>query len=632
MNQVPDVLEKIKKVKVAVYGDFCLDAYWMLHTRGGEISVETGLQTQAVSRHYYTLGGASNIVANLAALEPAEIFAIGVIGNDIFGRELLNQLKQLHVNTRSIVVQEEHFDTVTFAKRYLEDQEQPRIDFGFFNQRSIATDQAILAGIKEALQNYAVLIFNQQVPGSLSNDSFFDKVNELFATFTDKIVLFDSRHYGHKIKNVYRKTNDIEAARLNGIAADLADTISLPDAKNYATQLYKQSRKPVFLTRGSRGILVADEEGIHEIAGIQILNRVDTVGAGDTTLSALGLSLAVGLDPAEAAVFANFAAAVTVQKLFQTGTAGGPEILEISQDVNYIYQPELADDIRQARMVPGTEIELCYPKEELSLGHIKHAIFDHDGTISTLRQGWEAIMEPMMTRAVMGSRYATSDETLYHKVLTRVQGYIDKSTGIQTILQMEALVDMVREIGLVGEEDILDSSGYKDIYNRDLMDMVNKRIEKLHLHELDIHDYTVKGAVDFLNALKARGVKLYLASGTDHDDVVREADVLGYADLFDGGIYGSVGDVTKYSKKMVIEKIIQDHHLRGSELAVFGDGPVEIRELRRRDGVAVGIASDEIRRHGLNPEKRSRLIKAGAHMIVPDFSQYSKLMKFIFDE
>jgi hypothetical protein len=65
-------------------------------------------------------------------------------------------------------------------------------------------------------------------------------------------------------------------------------------------------------------------------------------------------------------------------------------------------------------------------------------------------------------------------------------------------------------------------------------------------------------------------------------------------------------------------------------LAVFGDGPVELRQCRNRDGIAVGIASDEIRRHGLSPEKRTRLIKAGAHLVTPDFAQPQKLLNLLF--
>jgi rfaE bifunctional protein kinase chain/domain len=629
-QRISEILARIKNVKVAVYGDFCIDAYWLLDPRGSEVSLETGLQAQAVAKHYYSLGGASNVVANLAALEPASIQVIGVVGNDIFARELTRQLEELGVDTTCLVVQKDNFDTVTFGKPYLEGKELPRMDFGFFNKRTEATDEALLDGIKNALKTADALIFNQQVPGSITNESFIDSANELFGKFRDKIVLLDSRHYGSKFRDIYRKTNDLEAAQLNNVEVKLDDVLTLADVKKYAGNLYRQFNKPVFLTRGSRGIITIDADGYHEVPGIQILKKIDIVGAGDTVTSALALCLGAGVRPDEAAEFANVAAAVTVQKLFQTGTASGPEILEIGKDADYIYQPELASDRRGARYLDDTEIELCW--ESMPQARIKHAVFDHDGTVSTLRQGWEQVMAPVMIRAILGDKYKTADETLYHQVRNRVLDYIDQSTGIQTIVQMEALVEMVKEFGLVPGDEIRDKFGYKEIYNVALMELVNKRIEKFKRGELDIHDYTIKGVLQFLEALRNKGIKLYLASGTDCDDVVAESKALGYAELFDGGIYGSVGDIAKYSKKMVIEKIMTENDLQGPELAVFGDGPVEMRECRKRDGIAVGIATDEIRRHGLNPEKRTRLVKAGAHIIVPDFSQYGKLIKLLFRE
>jgi len=627
-ERIGEILVRIKDVKVAVYGDFCIDAYWLLDPRGSEVSLETGLAARAVAKHYYSLGGASNVVANLAALEPAAIRVIGAIGDDIFGRELVRQLDGLGVDTTSLVVQREDFDTVTFGKPYLEGNEQPRIDFGFFNRRTEATDETLLAAIEKALQWADALIVNQQVPGSIPNESFIDRANDLFGRSGEKVVLLDSRHYGRKFKNIFRKTNDLEAARLNDVDVNLDDVLSLADVKEYAGRLYQQFDKPVFLTRGPRGILVVDSDGSHEVPGIQLLKKLDTVGAGDTVTSALALCLGAGLGSTEAAEFANFAAAVTVQKLFHTGTASGPEILKVGADADYIYQPELASDRRRARYLDDSEIERCY--EPFPPARIKHAVFDHDGTISTLRQGWEQIMAPVMVKAILGGQYATADETLYHKVRNRVLDYIDQSTGIQTVVQMEALIEMVQEFGLVPGDKIHDKFGYKQIYNDALMELVNKRIDRFKRGELDIHDYTIKGALEFLKALQERGVKLYLASGTDHADVVAEAEALGYAALFDGGIYGSLGDVAKYSKKMVIERIMTENGLEGPELAAFGDGPIEIRECRKRRGIAVGIASDEIRRHGLNMEKRARLVRAGAHVIVPDFSQHSKLVKILF--
>jgi len=237
-----------------------------------------------------------------------------------------------------------------------------------------------------------------------------------------------------------------------------------------------------------------------------------------------------------------------------------------------------------------------------------------------------------MIRQILGDHYDTADETLYHKVRNRVLDYIDKSTGIQTIQQMEVLVEMVREFGIVPADKVLDKFGYKAIYNEALIKLVRQRIGRFERGELGLEDYTVKGSIEFLHALRDRGVRLYLASGTDLEDVVREATALGYADCFDGGIYGAVGDIAKYSKKMVIDRIMSENGLSGPELAVFGDGPVEMRECRKRDGVAVGLASDEVRRHGLCTEKRTRLIKAGAQIIVGDFSQRSQLLKLLFDE
>ena len=142
----------------------------------------------------------------------------------------------------------------------------------------------------------------------------------------------------------------------------------------------------------------------------------------------------------------------------------------------------------------------------------------------------------------------------------------------------------------------------------------------------------MKGSVDFLKAMREAGVRLYLASGTDKQDVINEARLLGYAGLFDGGIFGSENDVKKYSKKLIINRIIKDHDLRGNELVVFGDGPVEIKECVKSGGIAVGIASDEVRRFGLNEEKRTRLVRSGAQIIVPDFSEKDRLLDLLLNE
>jgi phosphoglycolate phosphatase-like HAD superfamily hydrolase len=331
----------------------------------------------------------------------------------------------------------------------------------------------------------------------------------------------------------------------------------------------------------------------------------------------------------EAASFANLAAAVTVQKLYTTGTATGEEILALHREAVYNYRPELAEDLRKAVYLPETEIEVCDPAVTRRFGRVKHVLFDNDGTISTLRQGWEEVMAPVMVKAILGEQYDQVDAATLRKVQEEVRRYIDASTGIQTILQMETLTEMVREAGFVPEEQILDKFGYKKIYNDALMEVVNRRLEKLHSGELGVEDFTMKGAIPFLEALREAGMVLYLASGTDEEDVLRESAELGFAKYFNGGIYGSKNDIKKYSKKMVVDRIIRENDLHGDELVVFGDGPVEIREVMEAGGIAVGVASDEVRRYGLNTEKRSRLIRAGAQLIMPDFTQWRKIIRMI---
>jgi len=140
----------------------------------------------------------------------------------------------------------------------------------------------------------------------------------------------------------------------------------------------------------------------------------------------------------------------------------------------------------------------------------------------------------------------------------------------------------------------------------------------------------VDGNREMIERLKNRGIQLYLASGTDVQDVRHEASILGYADIFEGRIYGSVDDVKRYSKKLVIESIIKDNQLRKNEFAVIGDGPVEIREGKKMNGIAIGVASDEDMGFGLNLDKRKQLIKAGADIIISDYRQSTQLLNFLF--
>ena len=88
----------------------------------------------------------------------------------------------------------------------------------------------------------------------------------------------------------------------------------------------------------------------------------------------------------------------------------------------------------------------------------------------------------------------------------------------------------------------------------------------------------------------------------------------------------ALDDYRSFSKAMIIERIIKDMNVGAHQLLAFGDGFVEIEETRRAGGVAVGVASDEEARQGINAWKRERLIRAGADIIVGDYRQQDELL------
>jgi len=620
-----EVIDKIKSVKIAVIGDYCLDAYWFIDESRSEISVETGKATMPVDSQKYSLGGAGNVANNLAAMDVKDIRAFGVVGNDPFGAEMTDIMKKTGIRTENLIVQEDNWSTHVYIKPYIDGTEQSRIDFGNYNILSNETADRLINNLRNEINETVLVIINQQVLTGIHTEYFRQKLVEVIASYPGKTFIADSRNYTDFYEGAYRKMNDLEAAFLCGSEKGADEIVPYSEVKDTAERLYQRYGKPLFITRGIRGSLAIDEKGIVETPGLMILSQVDTVGAGDSYLAGVAAALAAGYDIDIAAELGTYVAGVTVQKLFQTGTASPEEIFSIGHDPDYIYHPEMAEDIRQACYYENTEIEIINSwGKKLKIGH---AIFDNDGTISTLREGWELIMAPMMIKAILGNKYSEADESLYNKVNTRVNDCINKTTGVQTLIQMKILLEMIKEFGFVPGNQILDESGYKEIYNAELMKMVKKREEKLLQGELVIEDLTIKNSVPFLKRLYENGIKLYLTSGTDEADVKHEASVLGYDYLFEGRIYGAVGDMTREVKKFVLDRILDTIGESESEkIVTFGDGPVEIRETHKRGGITVGIASNELRRYGLNEIKRTRLIKAGADIIVPDFSQSDVLL------
>ncbi len=256
-------------------------------------------------------------------------------------------------------------------------------------------------------------------------------------------------------------------------------------------------------------------------------------------------------------------------------------------------------------------------------GNIRHVVLDFDGTISLIRDGWQNVMVPMMVECLQTETDTTETEAQLEALVVE---FVDRLTGKQTIYQMIQLSEEIEKRGGTPQEPL----AYKDAYNRRLLPVVEERIAGLAAGTLSAEPLRVPKSLEFLQSLREMRIHCYLASGTDVEFVKNEAELLGVAPYFDGGIFGALREYEKFSKAMVIQKIITDFELRGNELLIIGDGYVEIENAKAVGAIAVGVASVEANRYNMNADKRERLIRAGADIIIPDFREGTQLIDYLF--
>lgn len=260
---------------------------------------------------------------------------------------------------------------------------------------------------------------------------------------------------------------------------------------------------------------------------------------------------------------------------------------------------------------------------------IKYALFDFDGTVSLIRQGWQGIMIPYFTEVLLATGTKETPEEIYE--LVRL--FVTDLTGKQTIFQCIRLAEEVTARGGTPLEPI----EYKREYLRRLEERIRERKAALTAGTVDPDEWIVPGAKAFVSKLRERGIKCYLASGTDDKDVLHEAGLLGLDAYFDGGIWGARDDLAigrrkediKEIKAEVIRDMIERQKIQPRELVSFGDGFVEVELVANLGGLAIGAATNEAERKGIDSWKRSRLIVAGAKAIIPDFSDPDKIIETV---
>ena len=256
---------------------------------------------------------------------------------------------------------------------------------------------------------------------------------------------------------------------------------------------------------------------------------------------------------------------------------------------------------------------------------VKAIVCDFDGTFSTLRCGWEDVMKRMMLKYLPGEE-------------AWIDAFIGETTGVQTILQMKGFVEELKRRGLVGGRTRgvsprmkafpADPWAYKNEYNEMLMASVSEKRQDVIDGKVNRAVYLVPGALQFLESLKAHGVRIYFASGTDQADVRIEAAALGldkYAEAIEGALPKSMA----CAKEAALRRLVKIAKVKPAELAVIGDGKVEIALGKKLGARTIGLATNETDFSKVSKAKLARLRRAGAGCLAGDFTDLRPMLAYL---
>ncbi len=332
------ILDQFHDQRILVIGDFYLDAYWYIDKVRSTLSLETPWHTNPVVDQRYSPGAAGTVTNNLKALDVGTVYTLSVIGEDGFGRTLLDCLKASGCLT-DFMIQVPEWVTPTYLKpmhRGYEgvETEGPRFDIENQSPMEETVENAVIDALQACIPLVDGVIVGDQMPlenlGVVTN-RVREELCKLALAFPEKIFFADSRTRIGAYRNVIIKPNRFEAKRAiqpewSGQEVDMAE------AKLCTVVLAKQTQNTVYVTLGENGILVYCEDELTHIPGIPIDDEIDPVGAGDSVSAGLVATLC-SLRPsqeaaAEAAYVGNLVASITVTKIGTTGTASPTEILE----------------------------------------------------------------------------------------------------------------------------------------------------------------------------------------------------------------------------------------------------------------------------------------------------------------
>jgi ADP-heptose synthase, bifunctional sugar kinase/adenylyltransferase len=322
-----ELFDNIKKLKVAVIGDYCLDQYWYMNSKHDiKLDYNDDITFSLTDINYYP-GGAGNVVNNFIKLG-IDVKCFGIIGDDGNGYQLLKCLKNIGANIDNILcIEDRETHTCIRPIRIINDKniKLNEIITSKFIDTNKKTEDLIIKSIKDIIKDIDALVLIEQFDDNnkgVFTDNVRNEMNNLSLLYKNKIFIVDSRKYINKYENMFLKCNKNE----------FINTLSTDDDKEICIiELIKNLKnfKSIFVTCGSDGTTVINgKKCIEEISAIKIVDEINTCGAGDSATVGIVIGLYSNYDVNKSALLGNILASITIKDLHSTGYPTYEKIIE----------------------------------------------------------------------------------------------------------------------------------------------------------------------------------------------------------------------------------------------------------------------------------------------------------------
>ena len=308
MQSVSELINGFSRLKVLIIGDLMIDSYtWGKVSR---ISPEAPVPVVNVIRRESRLGGAGNVVLNIASLGATAVIC-SVIGDDAPGRELQKIILDANLSTDGLIVEPGRMTTV--KERIIAGSQQVvRVDSETENSISLSSQQALLAHIKDSMSDVDVIIFEDYDKGVLSAELIqavisMAKENNIPTVVDPKRKNFFAYQGATLFKpNLHELRDGLGLMPTDFDADHLAETV----------RKFKVSQEfsGVFVTLSERGVYIDFENDQHLIPA-HIRQISDVSGAGDTVISIAACVLALGGSTEQIAALANLGGGLVCESL-----------------------------------------------------------------------------------------------------------------------------------------------------------------------------------------------------------------------------------------------------------------------------------------------------------------------------